>query len=232
MKTIDLTYWISPEGSKYPSDPLPEIDITPAFFDQGKLKSAVTNLKIRPHHGTHIDAPAHKLPEGLTIDKYCLDRFINDAVLINVFHTSDSRDRYCGHGYLYARRITYKAVEKAIKNDYNGQKAVLIRTGYERVIEQGVQDDVNFPCLEEDAAKYLADLGLNMLGIDSFSVDPKGSEKSPAHTALLEADCLIAETLVNPAKLQNCKAFRLYAIPIIIEGADAAPARVFAEVSV
>ena len=239
MTIIDLTHWISPNGSIYPGDPKPVIDVTPARFDQdGKLKSAVTELRIRPHHGTHIDAPAHKIPGGKTIEIYPVEKFINDALLLDMMEFVDEaradafrRD----DGSRYVRTVTKDYIKRSLEGRYNGQRAVVIRTGYDKIIERGVQDDMNFPFLDPDAASYLAMLGLNIVGIDSFSVDPKGSTISPAHIALLERDCLIAETLVNLYVLKAAAergGFMLYAPPIIIEGSDAAPARVYAEVGI
>jgi len=239
MKIIDLTHWISIHGSKYPSDPVPVIDAVPAAFDQdGRLKSAVTELTIRPHHGTHIDAPAHKIPDGKTIDKYPLEMFINDALLLDMMEfADDGADVFIrDNGSRYVRKVTEDCIKRSLEGRYNDHiKAIIIRTGYDKVIEAGVQDDMNFPFLDPDAASYLAMLGLNIVGIDSFSVDPKGSARSPSHSILLGRDCLIAETLVNLYALKaaaGISTFRLHAAPVIIEGSDAAPARVYAEVGI
>ncbi len=64
--------------------------------------------------------------------------------------------------------------------------ALLFRTGYEKVIERGVTNDFNFSHFEGEAAAFLVELceqqgiRLNLVGLDSFSMDPKGTPDSPA----------------------------------------------------
>jgi kynurenine formamidase len=227
---IDLTYAISEEGCKYPSDPKPSITRKPAqrveMYAHNKLwyqtKSAQTDLNIRTHHGTHIDAPAHKIPDGKTIDSYSIEKFVNPAIIIDL-------TEYCGNGFV--EHITSAMLEEKMK-DAKQAKAVVLRTGYDKVIEAGGHPDGIFPYMDEECAQYLSGLGLNILAIDSLAVDPRGSN-SESHIALLEKDVLIAETLVNLQDLRDAAkqdVFELYSLPIKYENADAAQARVFAKI--
>lgn len=88
MVIVNLSYPLHQGMFKYPSDPEPEIEITKAkrelnqikililekdvyetfTLPDDKYKSGFAFLKLRNHHGTHIDAPAHKFPDGKTID--------------------------------------------------------------------------------------------------------------------------------------------------------------------
>jgi len=232
---IDITYPISEGGSRYPTDPVPEVTVIPARVEGGRLKSGYTELHIRNHHGTHIDAPAHKIPGGKTIDQYGLEKFINRAMLLDL-------TPHVGLGESYVRRISQELLERALTPErlqrmkQEDISALLFRTGYEAKIKRGVTDDYNFPYFEKEAAEFLvgqcerAGVKLNLVGLDSFSVDPKGTPDSPAHQVFLSRDILILETLVNlegVARTFEVRSFELFCAPILVKGADAAQVRAF-----
>lgn len=236
VSLIDLTCPISEMGSRYPTDPAPKITVVSACMEEGQLKSGYTNLRIRSHHGTHLDAPAHKIPGGKTIDQYELTKFINRALLLDL--TS-----HLGPGESYVRRISRELLEQVLTPERlrrmreEGISALLFRTGYEKVIERGVTDDFNFPYFEGAAAAFLVErceqegVKLDVVGLDSFSVDPKGTPDSPAHQAFLSRDVLIVETLVRleaVARAFGDGSFELVCAPIPYEGADGAQVRAFA----
>lgn len=80
-----------------------------------------------------------------------------------------------------------------------------------------------FPYLSNEAAEYLSGYRLNVVGIDSFSIDPQGSN-SESHRLLLGKDILILETLVNLEELKRTfgkNQFCLTSIPYKIIGGDA-----------
>lgn len=234
MGIIDLTYGISAQMSKYPSDPPPSIETAPATEKDGKICSAVTTLAIRPHHGTHIDAPSHKIPGGKTMDQYPIDHFVNRAALVNVTSPPSG----------YTQKITLPHLQSALPEQRirkladEGVTTLLFWTGYAHSIETGARDDPWFPYLAPEAAEFLAglkekhQLRLNLVGIDSFSVDPKESN-SESHRILLAKDILILETLVNLYALNReagTAPFTLHSAPVIFRGADAAQARAYAMV--
>ena len=233
---IDLSYPISESGSRYPSDPAPRITVFPACIEAGRLKSGYTELLIRNHHGTHIDAPAHKIPGGKTIDQYELGKFINRALLVDL-------TPHLELGENYVRRISQDLLEQVLtperlhRMQHEGVSALLFRTGYDKVIECGVTDDFNFPYFEGTAAAFLVEVceqhsvPLNLVGLDSFSVDTKGTPDSPAHGAFLSRDILILETVVHldrAAQAFGEEPFELFCPPILYLGADAAQVRAFA----
>ncbi len=225
---IDLSYGIFPEMSKYPSDPAPRAEITAASLFGGKYSSAISDLTLRPHHGTHIDAPAHKIPRGKTIDQYPLKKFLNQACLVDLTEDRSS----------YVQEITPALLEKhltpARKARLQQEKvaALLLRTGYDQKIIQGTNNQADFPYFTEEAAVLLADCGLplNIVGMDSFAFDKKGSN-SEAHRIFLSRDVLLLETLVNLDCLKKAageNSFMLHSAPVIYRNVDAAQTRAYA----
>jgi arylformamidase len=89
--------------------------------------------------------------------------------------------------------------------------------------EKTITPDYAF--LSEDAAQYLVDKGIKLVGTDNFSIDEFHNNNQPAHHILLTAGVVIIEGLdltgINPAD------YELLCLPLKIENADGAPARVF-----
>lgn len=233
---IDLTYPISELGSRYPTDPAPKITVVTARIEGEKLYSGYTELQIRSHHGTHIDAPAHKIPGGKTIDQYEISKFINRAILIDLTVVLEVGESYaqCVSMPLLGR---YPLITILDHMQREGVSALLFRTGYDKMIELGRTGSYDFPYIDVRVAESLIKeceqwgIKLNLVGLDSFSVDPKGTPDSPAHRAFLSRDILILETLVHLDEVVALRPFELICAPILYQGADAAQVRAFAKSS-
>ncbi|MBT4166403.1 hypothetical protein HOE04_05175 [archaeon] len=247
--TINLTYQIHPGMFKYPSDPEVEITIqrakiepinktnlidesgleSGAGYSEEKYHSGNATITIRNHHGTHIDAPSHKLPDGKTINQYPQEKFNNLAGIIDLSNVYRTKER------IYSRLLAQNS------NIKNPEKigALIIYTGFcdEMQRHEGqlkgkekTNFEKKFPFLTENSAKYITEKfpNLNLLGIDSFSVDPSGSN-SEVHRILFAKDILPLETLVNLKELTNKfnnKLFNLSCKLLNYTDADAAQALV------
>ena len=75
-----------------------------------------------------------------------------------------------------------------------------------------------------EAARALAERGILLVGTDALSVDPIGSADMPAHRVLLEAGVVLLENLDLSTAPPG--AYDLIALPLLVPGADGAPARV------
>ncbi len=100
-----------------------------------------------------------------------------------------------------------------------GEDAVtLLPEGCERLIIKG--DGRSF--FMDSAAEYIAQCGIKLIGTDSLSVGCEGNEKEP-HRAFMREGIAILENLdlteVRPGR------YFLFAPPVKIGGAEAAPAR-------
>ncbi|WP_297508945.1 cyclase family protein [Thermococcus sp.] len=78
---VDLSMPLGEETPAYPGDP--EVRVRPwAFIDRDGYYMNV--IKMGEHSGTHVDAPAHFVPGGKTIDEMPLERFFGKAFLVDV----------------------------------------------------------------------------------------------------------------------------------------------------
>ena len=155
------------------------------------------------HFLTHIDAPVHFIENGASLDQLPLQRFICDAVVVNI--TQDA--------------ITASDFPSYV--DMRG-KAVLFQTR-NSLISTASPFDVNHVYVTKEAAERAVELGVNMVGIDYLSIDRFGDETYPAHYTLLGNNVLILEGLNLEAV--DSGVYSLMALPLKIEGADGSPVR-------
>jgi len=78
---IDLSVPLSDRTPVYPGDP--EVRIRPwAFIERDGYY--MNSLKLGEHSGTHVDAPAHFVPGGKTVDEIPLDKFMGRGFVVDV----------------------------------------------------------------------------------------------------------------------------------------------------
>jgi len=106
---------------------------------------------------------------------------------------------------------------------------VLLATGWDRKFS--TPDYHTHPYLSDEAAAWLVERGVRMVGVDFFSADlpvplrPPGFDW-PVHHRLLGAGVLIAENLANLTRIGG-RRLTIGAFPLKIRGGDGAPARIF-----
>jgi kynurenine formamidase len=80
MKVVELTIRIDENTSSYPGDPGPKIE------QISKLGSQSWNMKrfsFNSHFATHIDAPAHMVEGGKSLDKLPPETFAGEGVVLD-----------------------------------------------------------------------------------------------------------------------------------------------------
>jgi len=202
-KIYDVTVPLSASVPTYPGDPRFEIEFTHRLAAGSPYNLA--RFSLGAHAGTHVDAPFHFLADGATVEDLPLEILMGKARVVEI----PARDRI--------RREDLEALD--LRDDLR----ILLKTrmsGQLRVPE--FQED--FVHLTGDAASYLAQAGLKLVGIDYLSVDRYGTTAYEAHHALLGEGIVIVEGLdlseVEPGE------YEMVCLPLRIVGADGSPARV------
>lgn len=181
-------------------------------------------LGLGEHTGTHIDAPLHFIPEGdahYDIASVPLDRLAGRAATIDV---TDTRPR---------ETVSVEQIE-AWEEEHGRIEAgdrVLFRFGWERYWDTGEAgrrflDD--WPGLSGEAAAYLTDRGVDLVGCDTLAIDATGADEFPAHYELLGEETYIVENLANLAELPPFSV--LFTFPLKIEDGSGSPIRAVAVV--
>lgn len=81
--------------------------------------------------------------------------------------------------------------------------------------------------LDEEAAAYLVERGIQIVGFDTANCDRDGDLSFPIHHIILGGGALILENLVNLERILH-RSVQLTALPLFFTHADGAPARVVA----
>lgn len=161
-----------------------------------------SRLSLDVHTGTHIDAPLHMMNEGKTFETIPLDQLIRPAKVLDLTGAS----------------------EKITKGDLDGLQIqqgdfILLKT------KNSFDEEFNFEFIyvAEDAAEYLAKIGISGVGIDGLGIE-RAQEGHPTHRALMSHDIIIMEGL----RLKDVEAgeYFMAAAPLKLQGTDASPARV------
>ena len=204
MEIIDITVPISDEIPVWPGDPIVELGWSSSIGPNSHTN--ITQISMGAHTGTHIDMPLHFIPGGDNLDDLDLQKVLGEAEVVAVpesFH-SISGAFLQTLGELSCKRILFKT-----RNSRYWQEK-------DRVFHK------DFVALEENAAIYLVEHGIEMVGIDYLSIAPYGNG-SPVHLALLKAGVVILEGAnlwaVEPG------VYQLVCLPIKLQGREGAPVR-------
>jgi arylformamidase len=205
MRLHDISLTITEELPTWPGDPAVKLEKTSQIKD-GDLVN-LTQISTSVHMGTHIDAPDHFLGNGETVEKIPLDLLVGPARVIEL-----STPQAISADDLRSAGITGE------------DRRLLIKTVNSEIWESGSREfREDFIAIDEDAASYLVECGLEVIGVDYLSVAPY-QDPEPTHRILLEAGILIIEGLdlsrIEPGP------YTLMCLPLKIGGSDGAPARV------
>jgi arylformamidase len=202
-KIFDVTVPLSAEVPTFPGDPPFAIAYTHEIA--GGDPYNVSRISMGSHSGTHVDAPYHFLADGPTVEHLPLEILMGKARVVELA-VRDKVER----GELEALDLR-DDIRVLFKTRMSGQLRL-----------PAFQED--FVYLTPDAATYLAQAGIKLVGWDYLSIEKYGSADFAAHHALLTAGVIIVEGLdlseVEPGE------YDMTCLPLRIVGADGSPARV------
>jgi len=190
----------------------PELDKACSITTHGFREKKITMFS---HIGTHIDAPAHMLKNGQTLDELPIETFFGTAFLCK---TPDNNDGIIDIDDLKAEG---ENIEQA---DF-----LLINTGWDKYWE-GDEYFSGYPVLSPEAADWLSRIGLKGVGLDTISADMADSKDFPVHNSLLKSGMIIIENLSGLEKI-NRNHFTFSCLPLKLEKADGSPVRAIAFVN-
>ena len=169
----------------------------------------IGKIELVANTGTYVDSPFHRYEHGddlAALDLACLADVPGVVIDASTFPT--------------------RAIDT---NRFQGfdlqRKAVLVRTGWDR--HWATPAYVNgHPYLTRDAAEFLRDAGVAIVGIDSLNIDDTTDWARPVHTILLGAGIPIVEHLCALVELPLV-GFRFHAVPVKFRGVGTFPVRAY-----
>ncbi len=207
---IDLTYGLSPETEMYPGLPQPEFR---EYFSVDRQGANVTHISFVSHVGTHIDAPAHVMNGGQTVDDIPLERMVGDAAILNITGRKD---------FSIITKSDLSVFDSSI---HPGDRVIIITGIYKRY--GTAEYNEMCPALAPEAAEWLVQKRIAAYATDATSIEVPGNSGNPMHHILLSHGIPIIENLANVDAL-TAKRVHLIALPVKLQGVDGGPCRVVA----
>lgn len=172
----------------------------------------IGKIEMVANTGTYLDSPFHRYADGKDLSQLELEKLANlPAIKIQAWH-KPSID-----------------VSNFPRNESLAGKAVLVETGWSQHWNTP-QYYEGHPFLTEDAARFLADSGVALVGIDAHNIDDVEDLRRPVHSILLRQEIPIVEHMTNLASVPP-EHFRFFAVPVKVKGFGTFPVRAFAVVS-
>jgi len=212
MKPIDLTLTISKSIPSFPGSPKPQFILWSDIKDDGYNLEL---LFLSSHTGTHIDAPYHFVKDGMKIHQIPLDRLIGKAILIKLKKTRNSP-------ITKEDIILFEKKNGIIPND----SSVFFFTEWQKNLKKDNYFTEN-PGLNKSAADYLVSKKINLVGIDSPSIDLGTDDSFIVHQIFSKNNILIVENLANLNKIPS-KEFTFTILPLKLKDATGSPVRAVA----
>ena len=146
----------------YPEDPTPKRTVIKSMAN-GDLYN-LTEFSMCAHNGTHIDAPAHFLNNGKTVDAIDLSSFIGTAYVAE-------------HDGILSAAEALSIIQKAKEQGAGAERRILIKGDAE---------------VSAEAARVFANSKILLLGNESQTVGPENAPME-VHKILLSADVVLLE---------------------------------------
>ena len=216
-KLIDLTQPLGPATILWPgsqpfaADVEGEVD-TDGFYAR--------HLSLPEHSGTHLDAPAHFVSDGATVEEITIGALVRPAVCLDI------RELVGDDAAFTLSAAMVEAIE-ARDGVIPPDTAVLVCTGWDRYHGDASRQPLAFPGIAGDAARLFVDRGVAGIGIDTLSVDAGHATTFPTHHITLPAGLWHLEGLTRLECVPPRGAWLVAAAVPIVDGSGA-PARAFA----
>ena len=204
---IDITVPLKEGMAIWPGDVTIKIERRRSMDRGDAANNSAISLGV--HTGTHMDAPKHFIKDGRSIDKLPLETSVGPARVIEI------KDK-----------ISIKPEELKQHNIKKGER-ILFKTVNSPRCWQTDAFVNDFVFVTRDAAQFLVDAGVILIGVDYLSVgsplDPEKTMRPDTHQILLGAGLYLIEGL----NLTAVKAgdYNLICLPLKLMDAEGSPVR-------
>jgi arylformamidase len=215
FKLIDVCHTVEHGMITYKGLPAPVITDHLSREDSKKnyvpgTEFQIGKIQMVANTGTYLDSPFHRYADGVDLaglDLYSLANL--DGLVV----------RTVGSGEREIPVSTLAGLDVA-------GRAVLFHTGWDSRWRTDEYSDGKHPFVTEEAAKWLADSGAALVGIDSYNIDDTKGGSRPAHSILLQREIPIVEHLCGLGELPD-HGFKFFAVPVKVKGFGTFPVRAF-----
>lgn len=212
MQVIDLTHLIESDMPHFGA----AWHCATSLEQMGEIEKVgrnTTKIMFGSHCGTHMDAPAHFIKGGKTIDEIELSELMGE---VSIFDFSSLKENEC----ITVEMLKAKKITDKIIFNFGWAKNFKTDKFYK-----------NYPYFSDEAADYLVQKGVKLIGMDTPSPDDSkiklGSlEDSRIHKKFLSNEIILVEYLNNLDKIKDFNGWNLVAFPLKLKNGDGSSARV------
>jgi arylformamidase len=205
MQIWDISVPISPEVPVWPGDSKVVLEQIRAISKGDSSNDS--RLACSVHTGTHVDAPAHFIDNGATVEQLPMEVLIGKAIVIDIpdddIITPEIIEAHNLPGE--TERLLFKTKNSALWAD------------------PAHSFNTDFVALSAECARWIVHRGIKLVGIDYLSIQMFKDAEPLTHRILLEAGVIILEGVnlqgINPG------AYQLICLPLKLAGREGAPAR-------
>ena len=204
---IDVTVPLKEGMVIWPGDVVIKIERRRSMERGDAANNSAISLGV--HTGTHMDAPKHFIKDGKSIDKLPFETSVGPARVIEI------KDK-----------VSIKPEELKMHNIKKGER-ILFKTVNSPRCWQTDAFVNDFVFITRDAAQFLVDAGVILVGVDYLSVgsplDPEKAMRPDTHQILLGSGLYLIEGL----NLTAVKAgeYNLICLPLKLMDAEGSPVR-------
>lgn len=204
-KIHDISTPIAPGGVSW-QDAYP-IDVHWHSRTDSGQRTTNSTWRLHAHTGTHLDAPLHHLPGGAPVDELDPGAGIGPCRVADLAHAPGD----------------IGVAELRALDPRPGERLLLHTTNSRRDLLRAPRFTPDYVGITPDGARYLAECGVALVGVDYLSVEPPDAGAPRTHHILLSAGIAVLEGLL----LADVPAgeYTLLFLPLRLSGADAAPGR-------
>jgi arylformamidase len=201
MKIVDISWPISNKMTQYKNKNAVVIEATKNFA-QDKMRE--TAIHINSHTGTPIEAPAHYLPDGRTIDSIDLTQCCGRCQVVDMTFAEDS---------ITDEHLSLLPIE--------ANTIILFKTTNSELPDMAPFDP-DFVYLAASGAEFLVEKKVKAIGFDYVGLE-RFQENHDSHQILMNHNIVIMEGL--RLGMVHAGNYVLMCLPLAFMGIEAAPAR-------
>jgi arylformamidase len=197
-RIYDISQTLRPGIAVWPGDAEFAVEWRWRMSEGGSVN--VSTIRLSAHTGSHTDAPYHFFEKGAAVAELPLEKYLGRARVVDLSPVSSVEPEHLGE-------LDLSRIERLLFRTLPG--------------EPDAAFPGPFPYLSAGAARKLGEAGLELVGIDTPSMDPVDSKDLPAHHLLLQHGVAILEGIdlrgVPPGD------YELIALPLKLAVLDGSP---------
>ncbi|NJC25392.1 cyclase family protein [Neolewinella antarctica] len=206
----DVTYPIFEGMTGWPGQPSTSYDVLSCIHCGDTAR--VTVVKMSVHSGTHMDAPSHFLAQGIDVSRAPIDFGMGPVRVAVIDCPAEVKPKHL------------EAFEKRTRPLVAGERLMLRTPNSDRKFWLQDPFDKDYRGIGPEAAAWIAERKLKMVGVDYLSVGPFYNGNPQTHRALMTAGVWIVEG-IDLRKVGEGD-FEMICLPLKLVGSDGSPVRI------